>query len=70
LLLRQIPLNESGVDKIAREFLRNQDLGLPIEESRIAAAHYLSLTPAEVQAAFQRWMRPDDFVRASQGPAP
>lgn len=70
LLLRQIPLNESGVEEIAQEWIRDQDLGLSIDESQIAATRYLALTPTDVQSAFRKWMRPADFVRASQGPAP
>jgi predicted Zn-dependent peptidase len=70
LLLRQIPLSESGVDEVAQEWLRNEDLGLPIDESQISAAHYLALSPADLQSAFRKWMRSSDFVRASQGPMP
>ena len=70
LLLRQMPLNESGVEEIAQEWIRDQDLGLPIDESQIAATRYLALSPVDVQNAFRKWMRPADFVRASQGPAP
>jgi len=69
-LLRQIPLRESSVNDIAREFLDNQDLGLPVDESAVAARSYIQLDSAAVQAAFSKWMRPEDFVRISQGPAP
>jgi zinc protease len=70
LLLRQIPLRESGVEDIAQEWLLDQDLGLPIDESAHAAEQYLALSPIDVQTAFRKWMRPKDFVRVSQGPAP
>ena len=70
MLIRQIPLDESGVAEIARAWLRLQDLGLPIEENQLAAARYLALTPRDVQSAFLKWMRPKDMVRASQGPLP
>jgi zinc protease len=70
LLLRQIPLEESSVDDIARGFLQRRDLDLPIDEPTTAARRYIDLTPAQVQAAFQKWMRPDDLVRLSQGPEP
>ncbi len=70
LLLRQIPLNESGIDSIAEELLANADLGVPLDQQRISAQHYIDLTPKDVQAAFQKWMRPGDLVRVSQGPAP
>ncbi|HVW72134.1 MAG TPA: pitrilysin family protein [Rhizomicrobium sp.] len=70
LLVRQIPLNESGVEDIAHEMLLNADLGLPIDENQRAAERYIALDPMGVQAAFRRWMRPEGLVRASQGPVP
>jgi len=70
LLLRQIPLSEAGVDDIAQEWLRDQDLGLSLDESRIAGSHYLTLSPQDVQGAFRKWMRPNELVRVSQGPTP
>lgn len=70
LLLRQIPLRESGVEDIAQEWLLDQDLGLPVDESARAAEQYLTLSPSDVQTAFRKWMRPQDFVRVSQGPTP
>ena len=70
LLLRQIPLDESSVDEIARGILNRRDLNLPIDEPTIAAQRYVALTPAEVQAAFQKWVRPPGLVRISRGPAP
>jgi zinc protease len=69
-LLRQIALNEASVDEIAQEWLSDQDLGLPIDESQIQASHYLTLTPGDIQSAFRKWMRPSDLVSISQGPAP
>jgi zinc protease len=70
LLLRQIPLEESSVDNIARGFILRRDLDLPVDEPTLAARRYVTLTPTEVEAAFQRWMRPDDLVRLSEGPPP
>jgi zinc protease len=70
LLLRQIPLEESSVDDIARGFLERRDLDLPIDEPTTAARRYIDLTPAQVQTAFRKWMRPDGLVRLSQGPEP
>jgi zinc protease len=43
---------------------------LPLDEPIHAAHRYLELTAAEVRAAFERWIRPRDFVQVSQGPAP
>jgi zinc protease len=70
LLLRQIPLNESSVDDIAHGLIGRVDLDLPLDEPTIAAKRYIELGPAEVQAAFQKWLRPDDLVRVSEGPTP
>ncbi len=70
LLVRQIPLNEAGVDDIARGFLERSDLGLTLDEPTTAARRYIELGPADVQAAFRKWMRPEDLVRVSEGPAP
>jgi zinc protease len=70
LLLRRIPLAEASVDGIAHGLLERRELDLPLDEPTIAAQRYIELTPAEVQAAFQKWLRPDDLVRVTQGPAP
>ncbi len=70
LLLRQIPLSESDVSSIAHEWIALADIGLPLDEPRIAAEHYLNLTPTQVENAFKRWIRPNDLVEVVQGPNP
>ena len=70
LLLRQIPLAEASVESIAHGLLGRRELDLPLDEPTIAARRYMELTPADVQSAFVKWMRPDDLVRITQGPAP
>jgi zinc protease len=70
ILLRAMPLEESSINDIARGFAARRDLNLPLDEPTIAAQHYIALTPAQVRTAFRKWIRPDDLVRASQGPAP
>jgi len=70
LLLRQIPLNNASVDAIARGFLERRDLDLPLDEPTRAAQRYIDLKPADVQAAFKKWVRPDGLVRVTRGPAP
>lgn len=70
ILIRQMPLRESSIDEIARALAQRRDLGLPLDEPTLAARRYIALTPADVQAAFKKWMRPNDLVRASRGPAP
>jgi zinc protease len=70
LLLRQIPLAQASVEGIAHGLIERRELNLPLDEPALAARRYIELTPAEVQGAFQKWMRPDDLVRVTQGPAP
>ena len=70
LLLRQIPLSEDSIADIARGLLGRSDLDLPLDEPWRAAQRYIDLTPAEVQAAFAKWLRPGDLVRVTQGPPP
>jgi zinc protease len=70
LLLREIPLAESSVDTIAGGILSRATLGLPLDEPVQAARRYVALTPDDVRAAFAKWIRPDDLVQVTQGPAP
>jgi len=70
LMLRQIPLGESSIGRIAQGLAGRWDLDLPLDEPTRAAQRYIALGPAEIQAAFKKWMRPDDLVRISQGPNP
>ena len=70
LLVRQIPLGESSVDAIAGGIIGRVDLGLPLDEPTIAARRYIGLGPAQIEAAFRKWMRPGDLVRVSEGPQP
>jgi zinc protease len=70
LLLRQIPLGESSIGSIARGLAGRWELDLPLDEPTLAAQRYIALGPAEIQAAFKKWIRPDDLVRVSQGPSP
>ncbi len=70
LLLRQIPLSQASMPDIARGLIARRELDLPLDEPWRAARRYIDLTPADVQAAFRKWMRPDDLVRVTQGPPP
>lgn len=69
-LLRQMPLREANFGAIAHSFAALRDQGLPLDEPSLAATRYVSLNAADVQRAFQKWMRPGDLVRVSQGPKP
>jgi zinc protease len=70
LIVGEIPLDESSIDQIAGGLIRRWDIGLPLDEPTIAARHFIDLGPAEVQSAFQKWLRPDDLVQVSRGPNP
>jgi zinc protease len=70
LLLRQVPLSESSVGRIAEGFLGRVELDLPLDEPIRAARQYVKLTADDVRAAFERWIRPDDLVQVTQGPEP
>ncbi len=70
LLLREIPLAESSVDSIADGMLSRTLIGLPLDEPIQAAKRYVALTPEDVRASFAKWVRPDDLIQVTQGPAP
>ncbi|MSP94842.1 MAG: insulinase family protein [Alphaproteobacteria bacterium] len=70
LMLRQIPLGESSIGRIASGLAGRWDLDLPLDEPTRAAERYVAMTPGEIQAAFKKWIRPDDLVRITQGPPP
>lgn len=69
LLLRKIPLSESGVDQIAKGFIYYAAHDLPLDEPVRAAERYIRLTGPDVKKAFSRWMRPEDMVQVIRGPA-
>lgn len=70
MLLRQIPLSQGSETSIADGMLSRSDIGLPLDEPIVAARRYLALTAPDVQAAFAKWLRPNDLVQVSEGPAP
>jgi zinc protease len=68
LLLQQIPLSESSVQSIADGLISRTRDELPLNEPAEAARMYLKLTPRQVQAAFAKWIRPQDLVQVIDGP--
>jgi zinc protease len=70
LLLRQIPLNESSEEAVARGLLERAEIGLPLDEPILASQKYLQLTAEEVKAAFATLIRPADWVQVVRGPPP
>lgn len=70
LLLRQLPLSESSQNAVAGGLLSRAQMGLPLDEPYRAAGKYVALTAEEIQAAFARKIRLEDFVQVVRGPAP
>ncbi|HTM43077.1 MAG TPA: pitrilysin family protein [Terriglobales bacterium] len=70
LILRQIPLAESSEMSIAGGLLGRAVMGLPLDEPVDAAARYSALTGEQVEAAFAKWIKPQDFVQVVRGPKP
>jgi zinc protease len=70
MLLRDIPLAEASVDSIAGGWLSRSTLGLPLDEPVSAGKIYSAMDAKTVQAAFKKWLRPDDLVQITQGPEP
>jgi zinc protease len=69
-LLREIPLAESSVQSIAEGWLTRSVRDLPLDEPILAAQRYVKLTAPQVRAAYAKWLRVDDLVQVTQGPAP
>lgn len=70
IVLRQIPLGESSFSSIAGQLLTLSLQDKPLDAVHKAAQTYYGLTAKQVQAAYARYIRPDDFVTAVKGPAP
>ena len=66
--LRAIPLKQASVGGIAEGWLTYAADGLPLDELRVEARHYLKLTAPEIQAAYKQWLRPSDLVEVVKGP--
>jgi zinc protease len=70
MLLREIPLSESSVHRIASGFISRTSLDLPLNEPTLAAERYLRLTAEDVKVAFSKWIRVKDLVQVTEGPQP
>ncbi|MGH9495292.1 MAG: M16 family metallopeptidase, partial [Candidatus Sulfotelmatobacter sp.] len=70
MLLRQIPLGEESVRRIAGGLISRATIGLQLDEPSVAAHHYVELNAEQVQSAFTKWVRPDDLVQVTEGPNP
>jgi zinc protease len=70
LLLREIPLGEADEGAIAGGLMAESQADLPLDEPLRAARIYVGITAEQVRAAFAKWIRPDAFVEAIEGPRP
>lgn len=70
MLLREMPLAESSVDRIASALLYRSREDLPLDEPARAAHIYLDLTAEQVRAAFAKWLRASNLVLVTEGPPP
>ena len=70
ILLREIPLSESSVDRIAAGLISRTIDDLPLDEPTLAAHRYLRLSAADVKEAFAKWLRVNDLVQVTEGPTP
>jgi zinc protease len=70
IMLRSIPLGESSFGSIGGQLLTYASHGEPLDQSVIAGRRYRSLTAAEVQSAYRKYIRLNDFVMAVKGPKP
>ncbi len=68
--IRSIPLAVSSVDAIAGSLLNWSYNGEPLDEPMVAAKRYLTLTPAEIQAAFRKYIDLGHLAQAVEGPKP
>jgi zinc protease len=69
-LLRAIQLEESSLSRIAMGMLHRVHEERPLDEPTRAARRWLAMDARAVQAAFRRWVRPEDLVQVVEGPAP
>ncbi len=69
-LATRFPCPSRASIRSPRDFIKRIDLDLPLDEPTRAARQYVKLTAADVRAAFEKYLRPGDFVQVTQGPEP
>jgi zinc protease len=69
LVLGELPVSLESYDGIGNQFLTLAAREQPLDEFYREAASILAASPATVQAAIAKWIRPRDFVRIVTGPA-
>ncbi len=68
LVLGELPVSVESYEGIGSQFLTTAAREQPIDEFSREAAAMLAASPATVQAALAKWIRPNDFVRVITGP--
>ncbi|MFL9872852.1 M16 family metallopeptidase [Paraburkholderia megapolitana] len=68
--IRSIPVSISSIDRIAYALLGWAWHDEPLDQPMVAARHYLALTSAQVQAAFKKYLKPQNLMQVVQGPPP
>jgi zinc protease len=68
--IRSIPVGVASISSIARSLLTWAWHDEPLDQPMVAAKHYLSMTPAQVQAAFKKYLKPQNLMQVVQGPPP
>jgi zinc protease len=69
LVLGELPVSVESYDGIGTQVLTLSAREQPLDEFTREAAAMLAATPASVEAAVAKWIRPHDFVRIITGPA-
>ncbi|MDQ2871517.1 MAG: insulinase family protein, partial [Candidatus Eremiobacteraeota bacterium] len=69
-LMGQIPISQDSYDGVGSLLLEYGLLGLPLNQYALDARRELDVSPAAIQSAMSRWVRPDGFVRIVTGPGP
>lgn len=68
--IRSIPVSVASIDSIGRSLLSWAWHGEPLDQPMVAAKHFLSMTPEQVQAAFKKYLKPQNLMQVVQGPPP
>lgn len=68
--IRSIPVGVSSIRRIAGSLLSWSYHGEPLDQPMVAARHFLALSPAEIQAAFAKHVKPSNLMQVVQGPTP
>ncbi len=69
LMLGELPVSLESYDGIGSQFLTLSARDQPLDQFTREAAEVLAATPATVQTAIAKWIRPHDFVHIITGPA-